>query len=427
MLPTVTLQGVSRDDVDRIGWWLQDDEISSRWFGHYACGDPVHRGYDPEHMLEAGQSEWDRVFNDPLRRLLSVYTEDRGHVGECFVVYDGRGGAELSVLIGQKELWHHGYGTATVIALMDTVLDRDPPDRVWVSVPDDNTAARGLFEKFGFVAEASKEFCKGRDGDVHRAVILALDFNAYRSRHSGGKSPQGRAPVVTVTGLPGSRSDEIAERVAALLGGRVVDEELSVKLQKRLKCSQGELDALKQSSISRWSRLLRAIAVPVAWPASYEAGYHWPGSESLHEATAIEDTVTRKQYLEALGGVVSQLAVEGDVVLHGHGSHLFVPARVPCLRVFVSASTELRTRTASIAHGITAEEAGDFLDEADRDEAALSKNLLSADLLDMGRYDLTLNLDRLSVQAAAQVIVGALTLTPVPSEQPAEAQSLLVG
>ena len=65
MLPTVTLQGVSRDDVDRIGWWLQDDEISSRWFGHYACGDPVHRGYDPEHMLEAGQSEWDRVFNDP--------------------------------------------------------------------------------------------------------------------------------------------------------------------------------------------------------------------------------------------------------------------------------------------------------------------------------------------------------------------------
>ena len=42
MLPEVTLRGVSRDDVDRIAWWLEDRELSTRWLGHYGCGDPVH-------------------------------------------------------------------------------------------------------------------------------------------------------------------------------------------------------------------------------------------------------------------------------------------------------------------------------------------------------------------------------------------------
>ena len=36
----------------------------------------------------------------------------------------------------------------------------------------------------------------------------------------------------------------------------------------------------------------------------------------------------------------------------------------------------------------------------------------------------TLNLDRLSVQAAARVVVGALTLAPSASDQQAEARSL---
>ena len=62
MLPEITLREVVRGDVDRIAAWLADEEVSSRWFGHYACGDPVHRGYEPDHMLEAPQTEWDRVF-----------------------------------------------------------------------------------------------------------------------------------------------------------------------------------------------------------------------------------------------------------------------------------------------------------------------------------------------------------------------------
>ena len=47
MLPIVQLRQVTRDDIRRIADWLGDEEVASSWFGHYACGDPVHRGYEP--------------------------------------------------------------------------------------------------------------------------------------------------------------------------------------------------------------------------------------------------------------------------------------------------------------------------------------------------------------------------------------------
>ena len=136
MLPNVIVRDVSRADVDRIADWLMDEAVSSRWFGHYAFGDPVHRGYEPSHMLEASDSEWSRVFRiDPHRVILSICNERGGHIGEVQLLSDGSGGAELSLLIGRKDLWHRGYGSATVIKLLGMAFDEYRFNRVWVHVP----------------------------------------------------------------------------------------------------------------------------------------------------------------------------------------------------------------------------------------------------------------------------------------------------
>ena len=134
MLPEVTFKSVSRDDVDRIAWWLQDDDLTSRWFGHYSADDPVHPGYDPSHMLEASDWEWRRTFGDPRRAIFSIYNTADEHVGECQVQHDGEGGAELTVIIGRKDLWHHGYGTATMLELLDKVFNTIGLDAAWVTV-----------------------------------------------------------------------------------------------------------------------------------------------------------------------------------------------------------------------------------------------------------------------------------------------------
>jgi RimJ/RimL family protein N-acetyltransferase/cytidylate kinase len=413
MLPQATLKDVSRVDIDRIGWWLGDGEISSRWFGHYACGDPVHRGYDPEHMIEASEAEWNRVFDDEHRLIMSIYDEHDEHIGECLVALDGEGSAELSLLIGKKELWHRGYGTATVFEILDNALAPFDLDRIWVSVPEDNTAALGLFAKFGFVTEAKRELCRGRDGEHHRVSILGLDLNQYRARQSGGV--ERAMPIVSIAGLSGSRSNETAAEVARLLGARLAEGEITDKLLERLGCSEGELEALKHSFTSRWSRLLRAIAVPVAWPASYQTGNYWPMYEASYENAVIEESVGKKQYVDAFNGVIRQLSVEGDVVLHGQGVNRFVPEKTPSISVFVSASPGLRAIAVAAAHGAPIDEALDYLEAADRGDQTLCKNLLGMDLLDMSQYDLTVNLDRVSVKTGAQIIVGALRLAPQPA------------
>ena len=410
MLPTIKLRDVSRDDVDRVAWWLEDDELSTAWFGHYACGDPVHRGYEPRHMLEATELEWGRVFGDPMRRILSIYGEGNEHIGECQVVFDGGGGAELSLLIGRKDLWHRGFGTATVVTLLDRVLDSLDLDTVWVSVPEDNPAALGLFEKLGFVRGETREVCGRRDDTALKVCILAIDARARRGRQAGGN----KVPVITISGLPGSGSEVVGLEVARLLGSRYVDDEITERLRRRLRCSLGELRSLEQSTLSLWSRLLRAIAIPVAWQATSDIGFHPLMSDPIADFGLAEDQITRERYLEGLSTVIARLSAEGGVVIHGHGTPRLVPSQLGADHVFLSASQASRQRRIAAERGLGAPEALTLVRHMDREAIALNKNLYGGDLLDMSQYDLVLNLDRISLESAARVVAGAFR---VPSPQ----------
>jgi RimJ/RimL family protein N-acetyltransferase len=153
MLPRVSLREITREDVNRIAEWLEDEEIADYWFG-YAGKDPLHRGYDPILMQMASESEWNRVFQDDTALLIfSIYNNDELHIGECQVILDGKGTAEPSILIGRKDLWHRGYGTAAMMSLMDRLFDHHGVERIRVSVSGDNIPALGLFRKLGFVDE----------------------------------------------------------------------------------------------------------------------------------------------------------------------------------------------------------------------------------------------------------------------------------
>ena len=411
MLPEIILKNVSRGDVDRVAWWLEDEELSSRWFGHYGCGDPVHRGYDPQHMLEATESEWMHVFDDPRRLIYSIYSEKMEHIGECQVVMDEKGGAELSLMIGRKELWHHGYGTSTAMMLLDKVFGPLSVDRAWVNVPEDNPAALGLFEKLGFMREASRELCKRPDGSALNAHIMAMDSGFYRSHKHAA------VPVVSISGLPGSGSEAIGEQVAHMIGSRMVDHEIAEKLCGRLGCTPGELEAFEGRARSFWPRLLNSVVVPMEWSAGYDAGYHWFRPDARLEYEVLEHRITKKKYREGLASVFRGLAVDGNVVLHHHSSHLFVPPSVRSLSVFVSASPDFRQQRLAKTDGLSLERAVERQKTLDENLVTVVKNLFDYDMLDMGRYDITLNVDRVSIETAAQIIVGALKIA-APSIKP---------
>ena len=411
MLPEVTLKDVTRDDVDRIAWWLEDRELSSSWFGHYSCGDPVHRGYDPQHMLEAPDWEWARVFGDPSRLIFSIYSDRDEHIGECQVVMDGGGGAELALLIGRKDMWHHGYGTSTVIALLDKVFDELRLTKGWVNVPEDNVPALGLFEKLGFVIEATRELCTRSDGAAINASILAIDRTSYRSNERQS------LPLVTISGMPGSGFEVVGAKVAGLTGSRFVDGEISDLMAERLNCTEAEIEALESTQTSFWSRLINTIALPMELSTSFEGGYPWITPDQMQNYDAgFGGYLTREHYLGGLAGVVKKIAAEGDLVLRGNGCHRYVPPKADALHVFVSASPQFRQRQIASTAGTGLEEAGRLLSRMDRDVLDVCKHLHGFDLQDAQQYEVLVNVDRVSLDIAAQMVVGALKVA-VPSEK----------
>ena len=193
----VNLRPVTRDDVKRIAIWLDDPEISDAWFGRYTYGDPAHLGYEPNNMINATKEEWDEVFHDPHhephRDIFSIYTLSEEHLGEGQLSIDeALGDAQVSVLIGEKTLWHKGYGTAAVLAMIEHIFDHLGLHRAWVDVPEYNTAARKMFEHIGFQHEGTLRQSRPHDGARHNSVILGLLTNEYANIF-----PQGTTSHVT--------------------------------------------------------------------------------------------------------------------------------------------------------------------------------------------------------------------------------------
>ena len=179
---SIDLKPVSRDDVSRIAQWLQDPEVSDSWFGRYSYGDPAHLGYHPERIGDVSEAEWEQIFDDPEHRMLSIYTGGGEHIGEVHVAIEqSLGDGQISILIGRKDLWHQGYGTRAIRAALDEAFKEWGLFRVWVDVPEYNTAALRLFEHMGFVHEGTLRQSRPHEGSRFDSVVMGMLAAEYES------------------------------------------------------------------------------------------------------------------------------------------------------------------------------------------------------------------------------------------------------
>ena len=177
---SIALRIVTREDVARLKSWLEDDEVAESWFGRYSYGNPTHLGYNPAEVVDAGEEEWASIFDDPAHSILSIYTEDGEHIGEFHVaIEEAWGDGQISILIGRKDLWHKGYGTATMRAGLELCFRVWGLYRVWVDVPEYNTAARGMFERLGFTHEGTLRKSRPHEGARFDSVVMGMLSTEY--------------------------------------------------------------------------------------------------------------------------------------------------------------------------------------------------------------------------------------------------------
>jgi cytidylate kinase len=128
-------------------------------------------------------------------------------------------------------------------------------------------------------------------------------------------------------------------------------------------------------------------------------------------------------YLERLYSVIYELAKQGDAVFLGRGSYLLL-RDFPCaLHVRVTASPENCIRTL-MEQGLNREAAARAIKRSDDERSAFVKFAFGVDWEDPARYDLVLNMDKLSLNLAVSTVLH-MVRSPDMSEASLEALQAL--
>ena len=185
MLPEVTLSLPIPEDIHRMVQWLDDIEVNTLWYGLGEDGLPLHIGYSPHSISRASGTEWQRVFEDENRKIFSIYTSEGEHIGEGqLVIEQPLLEAQLFLIIGRKDLWHHHYGTMALIKLMDEAFENYGLHRVWVDVPEYNEHALQMFRHLGFVLEGHLRKTHRKNDEWYDSLAMGLLTEEYSRRRA---------------------------------------------------------------------------------------------------------------------------------------------------------------------------------------------------------------------------------------------------
>ncbi len=171
-LENIRLRAIERTDIDTFLRWFNDPEVrqyllafapmsraqEERWFEN-----KLNRGDDYLFAIEAStDGGWVHIGNAGLHNL------------------DWKNRAvEFGIVLGEKEYWGKGFGTAATKAMLHFAFGELNMNRVELEVFDFNTRARRAYEKAGFQLEGTRRqrlHQAGRYHDLHLMSVLREEF-----------------------------------------------------------------------------------------------------------------------------------------------------------------------------------------------------------------------------------------------------------
>lgn len=114
---------------------------------------------------------------------LAIDTSDGKHIGNC-TIYDideKKNEAQVGILIGNRDYWSHGYGTAAMNTLIDYVFRSTLLDRVYLKTLDWNERAHKSFAKSGF------EPCGEMNRHPYNFMMMDLTRERWELRNRPGE------------------------------------------------------------------------------------------------------------------------------------------------------------------------------------------------------------------------------------------------
>lgn len=178
-------------------------------------------------------------------------------------------------------------------------------------------------------------------------------------------------PIITISHSAFGGGREVAERVASVLDHRCISRELLIEAKELYGIPEERFSEVLETEPHWWKR--------------------W--TESL------------RLYRIALRAAMCELAQDGKLVYHGYAGQEFFRGVSHILTVLLTAPMEYRLEQVRLRKGFSEKDARDFLEQMDRIRTHRLKAIFGADWRDPTRYDLVLNISRMNLETAAELIV----------------------
>jgi ribosomal-protein-alanine N-acetyltransferase len=117
----------------------------------------------------------------PGRRRFAIDTVDGKHIGNCmyYDIDEGKGQAELGIMISDRDYWNQGYGTDAITTLLDYIFNTTKLDRIYLNTLEWNVRAQRCFEKCGFV------LCKRQRRYNGEFIVMEIYRSSWQKDREG--------------------------------------------------------------------------------------------------------------------------------------------------------------------------------------------------------------------------------------------------
>ena len=206
-------------------------------------------------------------------------------------------------------------------------------------------------------------------------------------------------PLVTIRGQLGSGAPEIGRQVADRIHADYVDREIIAEVAARLHRQEQDVIAKEMPPSSLLGRIAEALDRSLPFGSGFEGAY-LPAWEM-----PLDDT----GYLQTLQSVIRDLARSKSLVILGRGSQFILKDYPGALHVLVMAPLELRVKRIMEDRKVDREAAKQEIERHDTSSREFIRRFFQAGWEDPVSYDLVINTERLTYQAAASIVVDALS------------------
>jgi cytidylate kinase len=207
-------------------------------------------------------------------------------------------------------------------------------------------------------------------------------------------------PVITIRGQMGSEASKIARACAESLHLNYLDREIINRVAERLRRPRHSIIAKEILPITLSKRIAKAIEndfTRFGYSITTGPGQDNPFLDDLH-------------YIKGLKSVFRELVKSDSIVINGRGSQFLLKDYPRVLHVLIVSPLETRVKRVMASLGLDEKAARNRIARYDNSRHRFIKKYFKAELEDPIHYDLVINTDRVSIEAATTMIVRAVSL-----------------